>query len=77
MTEPIGVQLREARHRAGLTLREVSIHSDGGISTVGLCLIEQGKTYPNLRTLEALASVLGVTISVRPKGVDVTRGRKV
>jgi transcriptional regulator with XRE-family HTH domain len=72
----IGTQLREAREAAGLSLRDVAAASDDRITAGGLSLIEQGQRYPTLRTLEALASVLRVTISVRPKGVDVTRGRK-
>jgi transcriptional regulator with XRE-family HTH domain len=72
----IGTQLRDAREAVALPLREVADRSGGRVTAGGLSLIEQGKRYPNLRTLEALAAVLGVTITVRPKGVDVTRGRK-
>jgi transcriptional regulator with XRE-family HTH domain len=67
----IGAQLQKARRRAGLTLRDVADASGGVLTAGGLSFIETGKHSPNLRSLEALAKVLRVTVVVGPKGVSV------
>lgn len=69
----VGTKLRQARESAGLSLRDVAAASSGRISAGGLSLVERGEHYPSLRTLEALARVLRVRITVTPRGVTLAK----
>jgi transcriptional regulator with XRE-family HTH domain len=56
----LGKRLREERHRAGVSLRQLA--SAGGLSTTTVHQIESGRGSPSLATLQALASTLGVPL---------------
>jgi transcriptional regulator with XRE-family HTH domain len=66
----LGLQLRRARRRAGLSLRDVAARTGGALSPGALSLIETGKRYPSLRTLETLARVLDLAITVSAEGLS-------
>jgi transcriptional regulator with XRE-family HTH domain len=71
----IGTDLRLARQATGLSLREAAKRAS--LSVGALSLLERDQRYPSLRSLEALARVLGVVFTVSPEGVVVTaRPRK-
>lgn len=75
----LGERLLLARLDAGLSLREVEALSGERITRGGLSLIERGAEHarnPKLSTLETLARVLDVAITVSPGGVTVERRRK-
>jgi transcriptional regulator with XRE-family HTH domain len=59
--ETIAVSLRRERERAGLTLTEVA--SRAGIAKSTLSQLESGTGNPNLETLWAICTVLGVQFS--------------
>jgi transcriptional regulator with XRE-family HTH domain/uncharacterized RmlC-like cupin family protein len=78
-------RLREARERAGLSLRQLARRLD--ISASALSQIETGKSRPSVRTLYAVVSELGISLDelfdnhgsrsdARPPGPEafVTRG---
>lgn len=56
----LGVRLREARLRAGLTLREVARQL--GVSASFVSQLENGKSQPSVVTLYSLTQLLGVSI---------------
>lgn len=60
----LGDEVRAIRERKGLTLRDCA--EKAGISREALSGVERGTRYPSLRTLEALASCLGVSFIVGP-----------
>jgi transcriptional regulator with XRE-family HTH domain len=72
----LGVKILNAREAAGLSLREVAEASGGRLTPGGLSMIEQGKRYPTLRTLEALSRVLQLRITVTPSGVRLEKERR-
>ncbi len=57
----VGRRLRELRTDRGLSLRELARRSSLNFNT--LSLIENGKTSPNVSTLQSLASTLNVPIT--------------
>ena len=70
----IGQQLREARVRSGLSLREVVARSGGKVgSAATLSLIETGKRHPSLHTLEGVARALDLSVVVGPRKVTVRK----
>ena len=69
----VGKELYAARRASGLTLRQVS--AQGGVSPSGLSMIESGQRHPTLHSLQALARVLGVVVTVSPRGVTVERSQ--
>ena len=60
MTEFIGVRLREARMRQGMSLRSVA--QSLGVSASLISQVETGKTQPSVSTLYALVTHLGISI---------------
>jgi len=56
----LGTRLREARLRAGLTLREVARQL--GVSASFVSQLENGKSQPSVVTLYSLTQLLGVSI---------------
>ena len=60
----IGPELRAVREQLGIT-REACAEA-GGLSLSVLEKLERGDRYPSLRTLEALAACLGVSIIITP-----------
>ena len=56
----LGLQVRDARNRAGLTLRELA--GQLGVSPSLLSQIENGKSQPSVATLYALAQALKISI---------------
>jgi hypothetical protein len=71
----LGLQLRRARSGAGLSLRDVAQRTGGTLSPGALSLIETGKRYPSLRTLETLARVLNLVITVSAERVSTEEAR--
>lgn len=71
--ENIGIRLREARLRQGMSLRSVA--QSLGVSASLISQVETGKTQPSVSTLYALVSHLGISIDdllgVVPTPVDV------
>ncbi|HEU4657259.1 MAG TPA: helix-turn-helix transcriptional regulator [Capillimicrobium sp.] len=57
---PVPRRLREARERAGLSLRQLAPRV--GISASALSQIETGKSQPSVRTLYALVRELGLSL---------------
>ena len=55
------VLLKEARQAKGFTQEQLAKAS--GVHRVTIARIESGKCFPNMDTLEKLASALGVTVS--------------
>jgi transcriptional regulator with XRE-family HTH domain len=58
--ENIGIRLREARLRQGISLRSVA--QSLGVSASLISQVETGKTQPSVSTLYALVSHLGISI---------------
>lgn len=58
----LGSELKAARIQRGLSQNAVA--SRAGISRASLTRIEAGDRYPSLRTLEALAEVLRLRITI-------------
>ncbi len=56
----VSAQLRQAREKAGMSLRELARRLD--ISASALSQIETGKSRPSVRTLYALVSELGLSM---------------
>jgi transcriptional regulator with XRE-family HTH domain len=71
----LGVQLRKRREELKLPLRQVADLSGDAVSAAGLSRIETGSRYPTLKTLEALATVYGVTFTIDPKQTVLSGGR--
>ncbi|NRI65369.1 XRE family transcriptional regulator [Rhodococcus sp. ACPA4] len=57
----IGAKLRELRSAQGMTLRGLA--SETGLSPTLLSQVERGVTEPSLKTLRALATVFGQSVS--------------
>ena len=55
--ESVGPDLRERRHRAGMTLSEVALRA--GIRQETLSRIENGRTNPTVATVRAILRALG------------------
>lgn len=60
----IGAEIRTLREKRGLGQRQVADHA--GISLSSIKAIENGERYPTLRTLEALADCLQMTVTITP-----------
>lgn len=60
----LGAELRRARERAGLGVRELATLA--GLSPEAVSAIERGRRYPSLQTLEALAHALNIRIVIGP-----------
>ncbi len=58
----VGVEIRLARHRAGLTQLEVAVGAR--TSQTAVTAYEKGRKSPNLATLARLAGAMGTTLSV-------------
>lgn len=63
-TPMLGAELRLIRESQGLSIRDLA--SRAGLSAEAVSAIERGARYPNLSTLESLASVLEVTVVIGP-----------
>src|SRR4051794_39683215 len=63
--EAVGKRLKEARHAAGMSQRELSFP---GCTAVYICRIEQGDRVPSLQLLRELARRLGVDESYLATG---------
>jgi transcriptional regulator with XRE-family HTH domain len=61
------VALRQARHHAGLTQAELARRA--GVSRQQVAKVERPDSNPTLATLERLAQVLGLRLSVAFEGV--------
>jgi transcriptional regulator with XRE-family HTH domain len=66
-----GRLLREARHRAKLSQRELAAR--GGVAQPTVARIESGAASPRVETLERLLSVCGASLAVVPAGAGVDR----
>jgi transcriptional regulator with XRE-family HTH domain len=60
----LGADLRAARERAGLSLREVG--EMAGLSAEAISAVERGYRYPSLHTLECLAWALRLKVVIYP-----------
>jgi len=58
----VGIRLQELRQAQGLSIRALAEMSELNFNT--LSLIENGKTSPNVNTLQQLAAALGVPITL-------------
>jgi len=58
----VGLALRAARHRAGLTQLEAAARAD--TSQTAVTAYERGRKTPNLATLARLADAMGATLSI-------------
>jgi putative transcriptional regulator len=54
------MELRDIRHAQGLTMKQVA--EKANLSESVVCLIENGKRNPSLKTAKKLATALGVTV---------------
>jgi transcriptional regulator with XRE-family HTH domain len=73
----LGATLLKLRTAAGLSLKEVSVASGRRITPMGLSLLERGdRKSPRLNTLEGLATALGLTITITPKGTKVRKEKR-
>lgn len=59
-TSTLGSRLRQARHHAGLTMRQLA--TDVGVSQPFLSQIETDKARPSVATLTLLAQRLGISV---------------
>jgi transcriptional regulator with XRE-family HTH domain len=66
--EAVGLAIRAARTRAGLTLQEVA--EKVGLSESGLSRAETGRTQTNIVKLRKLSRVLGVAASAIVQHAD-------
>lgn len=70
----LGYEIRAIREARGLSRRQVVERAEmEDISVGALRSLESGKTYPNLRTLECLAPILGIRIIITPTETIVER----
>lgn len=69
MLKKVVEAIRLERLRRKMTLKELS--SISTVSVKQICDIENGKVIPNLKTLEKLASSLGLEINVSSKTSDL------
>jgi len=60
----LGSDLREARLQRGLSIREIA--EAAGLSKEAVSSVERGAKYPNLHTLECLATALQIRIVIDP-----------
>lgn len=60
----IGAEIRTLRERRGISQRRVAEHAKISLSSIKA--IENGERYPTLRTLEALADCLQMTVTITP-----------
>lgn len=74
-TSTLGARLREARHSAGLTARELG--EKANVSYHSVYTIESDKVSPTVATIAALASVLYVSLDWLVGVSDVMRVRDV
>jgi len=72
----LGEQLREARVRKGISLRDINGEGDGDLSKTAVSRIELGERIPNAASLLVLARALGVSIVFSPDGVEVKPYRR-
>jgi transcriptional regulator with XRE-family HTH domain len=70
--ENLAERLKRARHKAGMSLREVSRQL--GVSASFLSQIENGKSTPSVATLYSMAQLLGVTIDELFSGEQADAG---
>lgn len=69
MHNTIGGLIRERRIILGLTQQELADYA--GMSLRLLVALENDKANPSLKILEALASVLGMEVTLKLKEIDV------
>lgn len=62
VTSRIGKVLRKRREALGLSQEDVA--RAGGLSTIGLHLIETGQRFPNMNTVERVATALQTLLAV-------------
>lgn len=67
----VGEHLKAERYRRGLTLQQLSRQT--GLSVAMLSKIENGQTFPSLKTLVRLATFLGVHVASFLSGFDQQR----
>jgi transcriptional regulator with XRE-family HTH domain len=67
----LGAELRQAREKRGLSVRELA--RAAGLSAEAVSAIERGQRYPSLRTLECLAAALQITIVIGPEETILER----
>ncbi len=72
MTTDFGAQLRRARERAGITVRELA--AAAGVATGTITRYERGGPYTTA-TLLRVADALGVTVDQDPSGVWTVRAQ--
>ena len=64
----MGDMIRRRRVILGLTQQELADYA--GVSVRMLVALENGKANPSLKILEALASVLGMDVTLKVKEID-------
>lgn len=64
----MGDMIRRRRVILGLTQQELADYA--GVSLRMLVALENGKANPSLKILEALASVLGMDVTLKVKEID-------
>lgn len=69
MHNTMGGLIRERRIILGLTQQELADYA--GMSLRMLVALENDKANPSLKILEALASVLGMEVTLKLKEIDV------
>ena len=69
MHNTMGGLIRERRLILGLTQQELADYA--GMSLRMLVALENDKANPSLKILEALASVLGMEVTLKLKEIDV------
>ena len=69
MHNTMGGLIRERRMILGLTQQELADYA--GMSLRMLVALENDKANPSLKILEALASVLGMEVTLKLKEIDV------
>lgn len=69
MHNTMGSLIRERRIVLGLTQQELADYA--GMSLRMLVALENDKANPSLKILEALASVLGMEVTLKLKEIDV------
>lgn len=65
----LGMELREIRERLGLSQAQVG--KAAHVSREAIATIERGERYPNLRTLEGIASCLRIRIVIGPQETHI------
>lgn len=64
----LGRKLYDIRRQRGLSMRQLSGRSPDLTSTT-ISRVETGVRWPNLKTLQALVTVLEIVVTISPDGI--------